>query len=323
MQQQDKKFSTARARKLLIIDPAVLDSDVLLKNRKPGYELIQLNANTAPIEQITQALTAKAPVGELVLVAHATPGQIHFSDDCVDTARLEQHRDMLQDWRNTLTNNAKLCIYACELAAGKTGQVFIEQLKTLTGADVAASSLPIGNTEAGLNWKLNHFTKFFEVVMPFNRQSVEAYRYALVPEIGIAGAGTIENDNLEFVVTLSATSLDEICITCQTLKDKGITPGSSDDFGEINDMRTIPAGMASETMSVFAKHDTFGLLTGKGRTSALVTLVERKTLYTVIMCLSGRHAVQLTQKVIETMEPLTARINTITIDNGSQYFEQA
>lgn len=322
MQQQDKKLSTVR--KLLIIDPAVLDSDVLLKNRKSGYELIQLNANTAPIEQITQALIAKAPVGELVLVAHATPGQIHFSNDCIDTTRLEQHRDMLQDWRNALTTDAKLCIYACELAAGEAGQAFIEQFKMLTGTEVAASSLPVGNTEAGLNWKLNHFTKFFEVVMPFNRQSVEAYRNALVPEIGIAGAGTIENSSLEFVVTLSAASMGEIRLPCQTLKDTGIASGSSGNFDDVtDDTCVIPAGQASETMSVFAKHDTFGLLTGKGRTSALVTLVERKTLYTVIMCLSGRHAAQLTQKVIETMEPLTARIDTIIIDNGLQYFEHA
>ncbi|WP_295627912.1 IS30 family transposase [uncultured Nitrosomonas sp.] len=62
---------------------------------------------------------------------------------------------------------------------------------------------------------------------------------------------------------------------------------------------------------------------GKGRAGALVTLVERKTLYTVIMRLSGKHVGPLAQAVIKVMKPLAARIDTITLDNGLEFAEHA
>jgi|SRR5690606_20791369 len=58
---------------------------------------------------------------------------------------------------------------------------------------------------------------------------------------------------------------------------------------------------------------------GKGRKSALLTLVERKTLYTMIFRLTGKDASMLAQTAIEGMTHLADRLLTITLDNGLEF----
>lgn len=58
---------------------------------------------------------------------------------------------------------------------------------------------------------------------------------------------------------------------------------------------------------------------GKGRQSALLTLVERKTLYTVIARLTGKRADLLAETAVKAMKPMASRIHTLTLDNGLEF----
>ena len=60
---------------------------------------------------------------------------------------------------------------------------------------------------------------------------------------------------------------------------------------------------------------------GKHRQSALLTLVDRKTLYTVIIRLNGKHANQLADKAIKYLKPIANRLKTLTLDNGLEFAE--
>jgi IS30 family transposase len=58
---------------------------------------------------------------------------------------------------------------------------------------------------------------------------------------------------------------------------------------------------------------------GKGRQSALLTLVERKTLYTVIARLRGKQADLLAKAAVKVMKPMADRLHTLTLDNGLEF----
>lgn len=60
---------------------------------------------------------------------------------------------------------------------------------------------------------------------------------------------------------------------------------------------------------------------GKGRQGALLTMVERKTLYTVIARLPGKNANSLADAAIESMAQYRDRVKTITLDNGLEFAE--
>jgi transposase, IS30 family len=58
---------------------------------------------------------------------------------------------------------------------------------------------------------------------------------------------------------------------------------------------------------------------GKGRKSALLTMVERKTLYTVIVRLTGKRADLLAEAAVKHMAELSSKVKTITFDNGLEF----
>ncbi len=57
---------------------------------------------------------------------------------------------------------------------------------------------------------------------------------------------------------------------------------------------------------------------GKNRKGALLTLVDRKTLYTFIAKLEGKNATQLSEKVISVLKNV-GKIHSITFDNGLEF----
>ena len=58
---------------------------------------------------------------------------------------------------------------------------------------------------------------------------------------------------------------------------------------------------------------------GKGRQSALLTLVERKTLYTVIVKLTGKRADLLADAAVAGLVNMRDKVKTITLDNGLEF----
>ena len=58
---------------------------------------------------------------------------------------------------------------------------------------------------------------------------------------------------------------------------------------------------------------------GKGRKGALLTMVERKTLFTVIVRLTGKRADLLADSAVAHMAHLRDKVKTITFDNGLEF----
>lgn len=58
---------------------------------------------------------------------------------------------------------------------------------------------------------------------------------------------------------------------------------------------------------------------GKDRKSVLLTLVERSTLYTLIVRLKGKHADEVANAAIKHLMPFKDKVKTITFDNGLEF----
>ena len=58
---------------------------------------------------------------------------------------------------------------------------------------------------------------------------------------------------------------------------------------------------------------------GKDRKSALVTVVERKSLFTVMATVKRKTAEQVSNTMIKLLEPYKDRVKTLTFDNGTEF----
>lgn len=95
--------------------------------------------------------------------------------------------------------------------------------------------------------------------------------------------------------------------------------GSYDRRGRIANRRSIedrPAVVEQRSRIGDWEGDT---IIGKNRRGALLTLVERKSLYTVIMKLNGKNAQELAEAAIMALHPIRDNVHTITFDNGHEF----
>jgi IS30 family transposase len=60
---------------------------------------------------------------------------------------------------------------------------------------------------------------------------------------------------------------------------------------------------------------------GKGHQGVLVTLVERKSRYTLAAPLNSRHSAGVTQAIIDLLRPHKTQCKTLTFDNGKEFAE--
>ncbi len=60
---------------------------------------------------------------------------------------------------------------------------------------------------------------------------------------------------------------------------------------------------------------------GHGHKGALLTLVERKSRYTLACPLPGRHSARVTQAIVELLRPHRRACKTLTFDNGKEFAE--
>jgi RNA 3'-terminal phosphate cyclase len=159
---------------LVIISDRVANYPALITGLLPGVEAIVLDSQRDGIEQITQAL-ATQPYTHLYILAHGRPGHLEIGDRPLNLDTLEEYAPALSQW---FSSPAALSIYGCNVAAGDAGSEFLEKLHRITGAAIAASPQPIGNTALGGTWDLNFTVGAVDAIVPIPIQPAVLSQYA-------------------------------------------------------------------------------------------------------------------------------------------------
>lgn len=171
------RSSTASSNNsILFIDRAVTDYKSLKANVLPEIEVVALDCEGDGILQISQVLAARQGISSIHVVSHGSPGGIQLGNAWLSIETLERYAWDLQAWAESLTTDAELLIYGCEVAAGERGQLFIAQLCKLTGIKIAASATKTGSTALGGNWELEVRTNRIRSPLAFQVEAMETYQ---------------------------------------------------------------------------------------------------------------------------------------------------
>lgn len=122
----------------LLYDPATIDGAGLVR-----------------VLGVVSALHGNAPIGHLALVAHGSPGRVDIAaGDRWDLGALAANTGEFAALRSELAPDARIDLYACDVAAGPMGRALVDQLAAATGAVVSASDDIVGTVPGGdFNWE--------------------------------------------------------------------------------------------------------------------------------------------------------------------------
>lgn len=147
---------------LVIVDANVEHREALLESLglmdDPGrlVEVVVLDPNQDGVQQITATLAEHHDVDAVHLLTHGTDGAIKLGQTWLHSGNLDGYAGEIAQWHESLSSDADILFYGCELAASERGQTLIEAIATLTGADVAASTNDTGSAKLGGDWNLEY-----------------------------------------------------------------------------------------------------------------------------------------------------------------------
>ncbi|WP_165791730.1 tandem-95 repeat protein [Thalassospira marina] len=141
-------------REVVIYDPAIDGLDDLLSQLDGNTLVFALDSGEDALSQIARIMSEVGSVSGLHIVSHGDDGAIELGGKTITTETLLGSSDVLASWQTSMTADADILLYGCEVGDGVAGQAFLHTFSALTGADVAASDDVTGLAALGGDWDL-------------------------------------------------------------------------------------------------------------------------------------------------------------------------
>ncbi len=155
---------------LIIVDSGIENGQLLLDSliaSKPetSFEVRILDSNQDGVRQISQWLSARDNQFQAIhVLSHGAAGNVELGSSSLNLGNVSRYQDDLSSWASSLTEDADILFYGCELAGNQDGQELIEIVSRTTGADVAASTDLTGDSAENANWRLEFVSGYVETL---------------------------------------------------------------------------------------------------------------------------------------------------------------
>ncbi|MEM7701934.1 MAG: DUF4347 domain-containing protein, partial [Pseudomonadota bacterium] len=118
-------------------------------------QIVLIDSGSDGLEQIITALAGAQNVDAIHLVSHGNDGVFWLGSTRVDAASAAgELSGLLQSIGSRLAGDGDILIYGCEVGKDTGGQLLIDRLAAVTGADIAASVDDTGSILRGGDWTL-------------------------------------------------------------------------------------------------------------------------------------------------------------------------
>ncbi|MEA5573574.1 N,N-dimethylformamidase beta subunit family domain-containing protein [Calothrix sp. UHCC 0171] len=171
--------SSNNPQTIAFVDSGVSDAMTLMADIQADVKIL-LDPTQDGISQISDILKDyNNNLTGIHIISHGNVAQLQLGNSFLSSNSFNQYTEEIQQWNNSLAPGADILLYGCNIANGKEGQVFVNNLSTLTGADVAASTDITGNSLLGGDWILEYSSGSIETTTPFTDSLMNSYAGSL------------------------------------------------------------------------------------------------------------------------------------------------
>ena len=160
---------------ITFVDQNISDAMTVMANLQSDVKVL-LDPTRDGVAQITETLGLYKNLTGVNIISHANVAQLQLGKSFLSAESLSQYTSELQKWSLSLATGADILFYGCNVAFGESGQAFVDNLSTLTGADIAASNNFTGNSLQGGDWMLEYSTGNIETANPLSHSLMSSYQ---------------------------------------------------------------------------------------------------------------------------------------------------
>ncbi|HET6788796.1 MAG TPA: DUF4347 domain-containing protein, partial [Aquabacterium sp.] len=185
---------TARTE-LVFIDASVPDLQSLVDDLRRQSEqgrridVIVIQSGDDGLHRISEELAGRQDVSAVHLLGHGQEGRMQLGLSTLDASTLLHHAQDVAAWGESLTAEADILLYGCDVATSEAGRALTRDLAQLTGSDVAASDDPTGHLSLGGDWLLEFSTGSIEARTALSETAMAQWT-GLLAEATPGGKGT-------------------------------------------------------------------------------------------------------------------------------------
>ena len=140
---------------VVFVDPTVPNYQELLAGMDPHIEVVMLDGGTDGVHQMASALEGRTGLDAIHIISHGSAGELHLGTGTLSTESMSsQYAQDLATIQTALSEQADILVYGCDFAKGDAGQMAVDRLAEMTGADVEASTDLTGSISLGGDWEL-------------------------------------------------------------------------------------------------------------------------------------------------------------------------
>ncbi len=180
-------ISSSQQHHVAFIDAGLDNLDQLLgqlqatyDSENQSFEVVLIDNRFSGIEQISTFLSgASHQFSSIHLITHGDAGAFQLGSDLVDLNSLADHSQQLAMWQHSLTADADLMIYGCQVASTLDGQELGNELAALLNVDVAMSSTTTGSSLLGGDWTLEYQVGQIDYAIDFGSTEIDQWHHAL------------------------------------------------------------------------------------------------------------------------------------------------
>lgn len=136
-----------------------------------GVEIVRMEFGQG-ISQINDYMAEHSDIDGVHIITHGNDGYFLVGSDNINMDNLNNYAESIAAWSNSLTDDADIMIYGCNLAQSGEGKNLVEAIADLTGADVAASNDDTGSRG---DWELEYTSGDIDIAA----LAVHDYQYSL------------------------------------------------------------------------------------------------------------------------------------------------
>ncbi|MGB7304026.1 MAG: DUF4347 domain-containing protein, partial [Burkholderiaceae bacterium] len=198
---QVSQQQTEVVSQLVVLDASLGQLDTLVadlqdqQNNGAPVDWLVIERDEDGISVVRNHLEQTAtPYGAIHLITHGSDGRFELGSETVDTSTLQGRAGDFAAWSIGLSDEADLLIYGCDLAASEVGQMLMNAVSILTGADVSASDDETGHVSFGGDWILEYQVGDIQASVPFSAQLTDQWVNQLA--ITLTGSEQVVNETI-------------------------------------------------------------------------------------------------------------------------------
>ena len=168
-------------KEVVVVDTSVADYRTLEAGVAAGIGIVEIDGSKDGLAQLAKWAQGQSGYAAIHILSPGAEGTLGLGSETLSSASFSDTavQAELATIGKALSADGDLLLYACDLAAGNKGQDFVNGLAIFTGADIAASKNPTGNTKFGGDWTLEAQVGSIEADVAISTEARFVYDHTL------------------------------------------------------------------------------------------------------------------------------------------------